>query len=85
MKWQALNPQPDEAGNVHARHDNQGNWLARSVKAGEPAVYPELLMMPHAATCTALRKPEGGLPDGVIDLAERRQLRAARGSDGHHR
>jgi hypothetical protein len=52
MNWQLLNPEPDPAGNVHARSQN-GAWLARTVTKGTPAVFPEQLMMPHKATCAA--------------------------------
>lgn len=77
LKWQALNLLPDEAGNVHAYGDGRGNWLARSVKPGTPAVAPDRLMMPHAATCRGkpAPEPEPALPAGVTSLAE---FRAAR-------
>ena len=80
MKWEPLNPEPDPAANVHAYPNDLGNWLARSVKPGTPAVAPDRLMMPHAATCSgekpAPRTPE--LPPDVPSLDKYRRDRAAR-------
>ena len=80
MEWQPLNPEPDDAGNVHAYPNELGNWLARSVRPGTPAVAPDRLMMPHAATCSGERpvKPVPELPAGVVSLAKFRRDRAAR-------
>ena len=78
LKWQALNPEPDENGNVHAYDDGKGNWLARSVKPGTPAVAPDRLMMPHEATCAGKKaEPEKPvLPEGVVSLADWRRSKA---------
>lgn len=79
MAWQPLNPEPDEHGNVHAYEVGPGNWLARSVKPGTPAVPPDFLMMPHAATCAgkkAAPAPGRSLPPGVASLAEWRRRRS---------
>jgi hypothetical protein len=82
LKWQALNPEPNPAGNVHAYEVGPGNWLARSVGPGTPAVPPDFLMMPHAATCAGKRAaPEAAvpsLPAGVVSLAGFRARRAER-------
>lgn len=56
MSWQLLNVEPDPAGNVHAYSDGRGNWFARSVPPGTPAVLPDRLMMPHFATSPACRE-----------------------------
>lgn len=50
LQKQVLNPDPDPAGNVHV-YDRNGNWIARSVPPGTPAVPPDFLAMPHKATC----------------------------------
>jgi hypothetical protein len=55
MSWQLLDRNPDPAGNVHAYNDGRGNWSARSVPPGTPAVLPDLLMMPHFASSPACR------------------------------
>jgi len=78
LNWQPLNPEPDDSGNVHAYDDGKGNWLARSVKPGTPAVPPDRLMMPHEATCTG-KKPVPDrpvLPEGVTSLADWRRSKA---------
>lgn len=55
MSWQLLNRDPDPAGNVHAYDDGRGNWFARTVPPGTPAVGHDRLMMPHYATSPACR------------------------------
>jgi hypothetical protein len=56
MSWQLLNRAPDPAGNVHAYSDGRGNWYARTVAPGTPAVAPDVLMMPHYATSPKCRE-----------------------------
>jgi len=56
MSWQMLNRDPDRAGNVHAYDDGRGNWSARTVPPGTPAVPPDRLMMPHYATSPQCRE-----------------------------
>lgn len=71
MNWQLLNPEPDDKGNVHAYEAIPGNWYARSVRPGTPAVAPDRLMMPHKATCKAVDrtpKPQAPAPANVTSL-----------------
>lgn len=59
---QALNYQPDPAGNVAARHEANGGWRARSSPPGEPLVFPDKRFMPHWATsprCAPARDGDG--------------------------
>jgi hypothetical protein len=79
LRWQLLDPDPDEGGNVHARKDHNGNWLARSVKPRTPAVFPEVLMMPHPPTCPKRQPAPPQLPAGVtgIDAYRRRRVQRA--------
>ena len=77
---QALNPEPDEAGNVAAYRDATGTWRARTLTGGARPAPPEKRYMPHAAVCEPLRAgsrpgtaparplPEV-LPAGVVSLA----------------
>lgn len=78
---QALNPEPDPAGNVAAYRTGSGTWQARSLKAGELPARHEKRYMPHAAQCADLRasrkppaqQPPGAavraLPSGVVSMA----------------
>jgi hypothetical protein len=76
---QALNPEPDEAGNVAAYRDGMNTWRARTLKDGEDPWAHEKRYMPHAAVCERLRagRPRPGslarieqaaMPPGVTSL-----------------
>ena len=87
MKRQMLNPEPDDKGNVHAYEVN-GSWLARSVKPGTPAVYPDRLYMPHQATCAGrpvvpLRAPEK--PAGNVAFLDAWRTEGARHAKARRR
>src|SRR5262249_45786014 len=74
LRWQLLNPDPDPRGNVHARQDQNRNWFARSVVPGTPARFPEVLMMPHKATCG---QPQAPAAQGVAFLDRYRNASSA--------
>ena len=80
-KRQALNPEPDNEGNVVAYRDGLGTWRSRVPSADLPQASHERRYMPHAATC--LQQPrtvtQSRLPDGVVSLAARRRQRRAGG------
>ena len=79
-KSQALNPEPDEQGNVAAYCDGLGVWRSRVPTTELPAAAHERIFMPHAATCTATKRdlPQHRLPAGVTSLAARRRTRRTR-------
>lgn len=78
-KRQALNPEPDDTGNVAAYCDGLGTWRARVPTTELPQASHERTFMPHAATCTATKRdrPQHQMPAGVTSLTARR--RAKRG------
>lgn len=79
-KRQALNPDPDEQGNVAAYCDGLGAWRSRVPTAELPQAGHERIFMPHAATCTAAKRnrPQHQLPAGVVSLAARRRTKRGR-------
>jgi hypothetical protein len=79
-KRQALNPQPDPAGNVAAYCDGTGTWRSRVPTAELPAAAHERVFMPHAATCTAVKRDRAQpqLPTGVVSLTARRRAKRGR-------
>ena len=50
-KQQALDPEPDERGNVAGRLGDGPGWWARVPTADRPWMPMERRFMPHAATC----------------------------------
>jgi hypothetical protein len=82
-KRQALNYEPDPAGNVAAAHEASGAWRARSSPPGEPLRAPEKRYMPHWATSPRCAPPKdaGGqraaAGDVVSFLDQYRKARSA--------
>lgn len=72
-KSQALNPEPDPAGNVAGRLGEGPGWWARVPTADRPWHPGERRFMPHAATCSTRKITRPQLPAGVISLANRRK------------
>lgn len=74
-KRQALNPEPDPAGNTVARLGALATWYSRVPTPERPQAPFERLFMPHAATCTATRTVQLPLPlpEGITSLADHRR------------
>jgi hypothetical protein len=51
LSWQLLNLDPDPAGNVAVRIDQNDNVFARTLRKGEQPAAFETVHMPHKATC----------------------------------
>lgn len=85
MSWQLLNPAPDPGGNVHA-YQAGGNWIARSVPPRTPAVAPDVLLMPHKATCTP-RHPQlpAEAPENVTQITEWKRAQGKHSAAGRNR
>lgn len=71
--------EPDPAGNVAVYRDANGIFVGRTLSKDDPTPSTfERSMMPHMATCSALRKspprPTGELPANVIPISRAREV-----------
>ncbi|MFJ2780239.1 hypothetical protein [Kitasatospora sp. NPDC087315] len=75
---QAVDPEPDDQGNVVARLDHTGTWRSRVPTADLPQALHEKRFMPHAATCTRSGRTlsPARLPEGVASLDAHRRRRS---------